>query len=374
MSRTSSRRLASVFAITAIAAASIAVIAAPAQAAGVTITKVSPLKIATATKDAVVTITGTGFDSATIGQVDLGTNCLNAVGTKTSLIVLSPTTIVAKTLGVLCVTPTAGVTPESIQLYAANGTTPVGSPFVGTATTGLFFIAPPNFGTDAPTTPSAYLNASQALNASPATAAGQGRKVVLSAAGGQTIRVNGTGYAKGLTATLGGKALTAITLDTAATPLYFTAKTSAMSPGAQTLVLTANGVSKSFSTQLTVTAQTSVTSVSPTSVAVNSGATVTINGTNFSTVNSENTVTICGVAATVTGTSTKTKITVTLPTLAGVGSAVNPAGLGTSGFEGPCAVTVANSNAVAVAAPGSTATAYLANTMSVGSVLTVLAY
>ncbi len=352
-----SRRLASVLTGTAVAAASFAVFSAPAHAASVTITKVTPKKVAATTAGASVVITGTGFDDATISQVDLNGAADCSGAGKVTYIVVSSTQIVAKTPTGGCAATGSTTTPETVKIWDAAGTPAVSAQFTGTASTGLFFVAPPVFTGDAAATPKAYLLNSEALaNAAPAASS---KQVTLNAAGGQIIKVNGSGYAKGLTASLGGKTLGSVTVDS--TGNFFTAKTSAIpDSGGSTLalVLTANGVSKSFTTQLVSKNTTSVTSVKPTSVAVGSGATLTISGTGFSTTAADDTVNVCGVAATVTGTPTKTKVTVTLPTVENVSP-----GLGAGNYEGVCQVTVQNTNGT---------TPYAANPQTATSVVAVV--
>jgi hypothetical protein len=344
----STRRFASVLACAAIAATGVAVIGTPASAvvgitaSSFTVTKVAPQKVASLTADLPVTITGTGFDPSNVTRVDLSVTaqaCLNV-----PFVVLSSTTIIAKTVAG-CATTVATSVGETIFVYQTytDQSNYVGRSFTGTSTTnGLFFIAAQAFPSDAAATPKAYLANSDALaNATPAAAS---KKVALSTAGGQTIKVVGSGYATGLTAKLGGKALTSLVI--AAGGGSFTAKTSAMTAGALSLELTANGVSKTFTTQLVAALTTSVTSVTPTSIAVGSAGTVTINGTNFGTVTGNITAKICNVTATVL-TATATKITVTLPTVENLA-----AGVGVGNYEGSCGVTVSVATAgVAVANP-----------------------
>jgi hypothetical protein len=348
MSRIRSRRLVAALAGGALVTAGVSVFGAPAYAAGVTITKVSPLKVAATTAGAAVTITGTGFDDATITQVDLngGTDCSGA--SKVTYIVVSSTTIVAKTPSGGCAVTGSTTTPETVKIWD-NATTPVVSAsFTGTPTTGLFFVAPQVFGTgntatptaDSATVPGAYVDSSAAV-ADPGS--GTSAKVVtLASAGGQTIRVNGYNYPTTITATLGGKALTGIKVATS--KAYFTAKVPAIADsGTSTLplVLTANGVSKSFFTQLKSKDTPLVSSVSPTSVAVNAGSTtVTINGSGFSTTPASNTVTICGVSAGTPSTATKNKLVVTMPTVAAATTAVTNSTLAADVWQGICQVKV----------------------------------
>lgn len=343
------RRLTAALSGTAIVAAGVTAFATPAMAAAPTITQIAPNKVAAATGNVTVTITGTNFDAAAIGEVDLGadtTNCNNA-GTgalKVSFVVVNSTTIVAKTPAAGCAATAGGYTGtgEAVDIYDNTATTRLRLVHftTGTTKTGLFFLPPPNLATDAAATPAVYLdNSAQLATAAPAA----GSKIVqVSSAGGQTVRVNaGTTYATGISATLGGKALSSVVV--VAGGAYFTAKTSAMADSAGAtvpLVLTYNGVSKSFTTQIVVKNTASVTSVSPKEVAVGSGATLTISGTGFSTTGSEDTVKVCGVTAAVTGTPTKTKLTVALPTVQNVATA-----LGTGNYEGTCNVTVQNTNA-----------------------------
>lgn len=293
---------------------------AAASTLGMTITAVAPKKVAALTANQVVTITGTNFDEGSIKKVELG-SC------DATYIVANATTLYAKTPNNTCGTVTASTTaPETVTITDVDDNTLA---FTGNATTGLFFVAPPGIATTDPV----YTD----LSANIPT-----KNKKLKVAGGQVVRINAASdytFAAGVTATLGGTPMTGIAVVGTGPGNYITGVAPAKPAGAVALVLSANGVSKSFSaatTGLSYWAPPTVATVSPSSGrAVASGGTgndIVLTGTGFSTTAASNTVTFCGKEATVktTPTPTATTMTVVLP---------DPE-LGTDIYEGLCPVRV----------------------------------
>lgn len=325
MSRFSIRRKVAVCTATfALAAGGSVAAAANAMAAastsGMTITAIAPKKIAALTANQVVTITGTNFDEGLIKQVDLGP--CNA-----TYIVANATTLYAKTPNATCGVVTAGTTtPETITITDTDDNTLT---FTGTATTGLFYVAPPAIAATDPSFTDLSANISPKVKK-------------LKVGGGQVVRIvaaSDYSFATGVTAALGGTPMTGVTVVGTGNGNYITAVAPAKAVGAVSLTLTANGVSKTFSaatTGLTYWAPPTVATVAPSAgravASGGTGADVVITGTGFSTTAASNSVTFCGQDATVktTPAPTATSLTVTVP---------DPA-LGTGIFEGLCPVKV----------------------------------
>ncbi len=287
---------------------------------GMSITSINPKKIAALSANQVVTITGVGFDESLIASVDLGV-CTDAV-----YVVGSATTLYVKTPDALCGVATGG-TAETITITDVDTNTLT---FTGTSLTGLFFVAPPAIasGPDPVFTD---------------LSANVDKYKKLKSTGGQTIRImadSGYQFAGTTTGTLGGVALASIAVGGGAVNgNYITATAPAHAAGPVSLVLTAAGVAKTFSsatTGIVYWTPPTVTTITPNSgkavAAAGSGGDVVIVGTGFSTTAASNTVTFCGAAGTVktVPTPTATSITVTVP---------DPA-LGLNIYEGLCPVRV----------------------------------
>ena len=288
---------------------------------GMTITSISPTKVAALTANETVTLTGTNFDSAVISSVSLG-GCANA-----TWIVVSPTSLITKTPNATCGVATSGTTPETITITDVDNNTLT---FTGTATTGLFFITPPTLASGN----EIYLDNSADIPTK--------TKKALST-GGQRVRINaGPTYTftTGVSATLGGTALTSIAIGGGnVAGNYLTGVTPARPAGSAALVVTANGVSKTYSsatTGFTYWAPPTLSALTPNygkAVAAGEvGANVVITGSGFSTVASENTVTFCGKTTTVKSTPAPTATSISV-------NAPDP-GLGTGVYEGNCPVVV----------------------------------
>lgn len=306
---------------------------AAASTYGMTITSIAPKKIAALTANQSVTLTGTNFDSAVISSVHLGP-CENS-----TWIVVNSTTLVVQTPNATCGVATPSTTvPETITITDVDSNTLA---FTGTATTGLFFIAPATLDSTNPI----YVDNSANL----ATKVKKARS-----GGGQLVRIVAAAdytFTAGVTATLGGSPITGIAIGGGNVPgNYITGTTPARPDGSTTLVVTANGVSKSVTsatTGFTYWSPPTLTAVTPNNgkaVATgDTGANVVLTGTGFSTVAAENTVTFCGKTATV-----KTSPAPTTTSLS-----VNPPdpAFGTGVYEGICPVVVTvGGNASAITA------------------------
>jgi hypothetical protein len=274
----------------------------------VAITSVSPHLVAATTLNQVITVTGTGFDEASISSVTIA-GCTTAP----TYIVASPTSLVLKT-AVDCAAGATGAALITITDTSSNTA-------VTTATTAktLSFVAPPTIKTE---TASVHPITTENTN-------GQAYADQVASAptkGGTVIRVTAgaTGFstttAFPLSASLGGVALTAVHLVgvNAAAGNYFTGVTGAhpAADAAPVLKITNNGVSKSFAFNATPAAGVhdfayagSSISVSPAFGPDNAvGSVLTITGTGFSTTAGNDTVTIGGVSCPVSGTPTATSI------------------------------------------------------------------
>lgn len=261
-------------------------------------------------------------------------------------------------------TQLAAKTPDD-ALDANDGCAPTASPTTGetiviTFTNGdtltktgsnLFFIAPP---------------AIAAVNTAPVVTENSykitdpdDRVRRLVASGGQTVRITASadfafsgGAAAGLAVSIGGKPLTEVkawnlagttqltgTAADADKGNTLTGKTATgMTTTSPTVVITQNGVSKTFSTTLTdITVVTApiITALSVTSAKAGVGTAVTVTGTNLAV---SSTAQVCGVTATVTTppTSAGTSMVITVP--AGIIDATP--GLGTGVFSGVCPVVI----------------------------------
>ncbi len=267
----------------------------------VSITGVSPHIVASGTKNQVITITGKGFDQNTMSGVVL--SGAGACTTDPDFIVVTPTTLVLKTVGTDCA---AGASTITITDASGTATNPAG------ATTALTFAAPPTLVTvDATHNAVVTDNTSALAFADQATTAPVAGGTVIRVIAGSTPFVNST--ATPLTASLGGVALTGIALGPSGA--YFTGKVGAHAAGAAALSITSGGVTKAFTAAETNNfsyAGSSVT-VTPTSGPSNGGTSLSVTGTGFT---ASSTVSVGGatcVSPVVTGTA---KIVCTVPKLA----------------------------------------------------------
>lgn len=347
MSLLTSRRRRRVAAVGAAAGlvAGAALVGSPAQALvpnyGVTITNVSPTKVAAGLANRVVIITGTNFDEDQITSIDLGTDpdCMGL----DSYVVTSSTSISVKT-------PGNGTNSSSTPGCAAAAAAAVninqtGSP-AGQVTkaAAITFVNPPGIAASNPisTENSANLGTSDQVK-------------TLTTAGGQIIRIKGDANTTfsgasgvGLSGTYGGKALTTVgflnpdgtaqaTTASGSAGNYWIAKTgTSLSASSNTLSITMNSVSKTFSstdTGLTLAAVPTITSLDVTSGKAATATTVKITGTGYDTTAANWKATFCGVQATVTA-STATTLTVTTPTGVGNGNG----GFASNVYAGACPV------------------------------------
>lgn len=311
----------------------------PAQAVvnyGVTITTVTPAKIAAGLANRVVIINGTNFDEDQILSIDLGADpdCQEL----TSYVVTSSTSISVKT-------PGEGDNPGAGCSAGAAAAVNINQTEAGEATkaAAITFVDPPTI---------AAANPISTENSAALDAANRVTKV--STTGGQNIRIKaGTGTAfsgvagAGLSGTFGGKPLTTVgflapDLSAQATSAagtngnYWIAKTgTGLSTASNTLTITLNGVSKTFSaadTGLTIAAIPTITSLDVTSGKAKSATAVKITGTNFTTTPADWRVTFCGEAVTPSA-STATQLTVNAPATIG-----DEVGFADDVWEGVCPV------------------------------------
>jgi hypothetical protein len=100
--------------------------------------------------------------------------------------------------------------------------------------------------------------------------------------GGTVVTMNGSNFVSGMTATIGGTAMTAVTYVSAT---QIRATTPAGTAGAKTIVVTSGSQSATLANAFTYTAPATpgptLTSVSPTSGPIQGGNTITMTGTNF---------------------------------------------------------------------------------------------
>jgi hypothetical protein len=319
-------------------------------------------KLAAGTSKQVVilTVSGTGatpLSEDNVVSVDLGATCTGLTG----YVVTSPTTLSVKTPSSPVGCPAAGA--ENVSINFSDNTSL-------TKTGGITFVPPP---------------AVETLSNKPIVAENSAGQITAQqnqrfwSTGGQVVRVKADpAFAfdprttAGLKANLGGKDGTEIKVyaNTAASGLaqhdqmtagatteaqvvaqvgnYMTFKTAAaMDPTNDVLILTQNGVSKSFlktATGAEVATGEMVTSVAPESGKSSGGTTIVITGTGFSKTNADYgtnvNVTVCGVNATFPATavnSAGTQITAIVPTV----SNASP-GLGSTVYGGVCPVRIVN--------------------------------
>jgi hypothetical protein len=311
-------RIAAGVALTAVAASTVLISTGLANAVTsttVAITSVSPHIVASGSANQVIIVTGKGFDQSTITSVAIsGTG---ACTTSPDFIVVSATSLALKTVGTDCAAGASTITITDASGTATN---------TGVTAAALSFAAPPTLATvDASHNAVVTDNTSALAFADQALTAPIGGGTVIRVIAGATPFVTSTGTP--LTASLGGVALTTITLG--AGGAYFTGKVGAHAAGAAVLSVTSGGVTKSFTAAQTnnFSYAGSTITVTPASGPANGGGTLTIAGTGFvagATVK-------VGATTCATPVVTATKITCTIPKLAAGSS------------DGPEAVVVTNS-------------------------------
>jgi hypothetical protein len=321
MSSKLTRRAAGAAAVIAAAGITALGLQAPAFATTPAITAAKPTKVAANSAGTKVEFTATNLSAQTIRHVDLG-GCQDVPFVVTGATKLTAWTTTHDVSG-SAVDGCGGAnatTGATVKVYNSTVYTNGAGDWTfqsDDVKKGLFFVDGPAIKTyDGTTTPkvyNAYVENSAYLAA---------KTTALSAAGGQTIKVDakdasGNPFVKGVTAKLGGKALTGIKL--AEDGSYFTAVTPAHAAEASDLdlVITQNSVSSTFNqaaTKLTyVAALPVVKTVTPNAVPAwgtsHELGTVTIAGTGLG--GNTSTVTVCGAAATVDTKSTATKLILT---------------------------------------------------------------
>jgi hypothetical protein len=364
-----SRLAASASAATLVVGATLAVTATPAFAADMTITTVSPAKVAAATANRVILINGTNFDEDSIASITVGGDADCAA--LTSYVVTSPTQISLKTPGngtntasVPGCAASSGGTAESITITPTSS----GGATV-TKASAVTFVTPPTIDVLAN-------NPVISDNSSLLAAADQVKD--FTTAGGQLLRIKSGGdflfdgrTAAGLTGTYGGKALTTVgfqnsdgtTLAATAAPTgsynYWLARTGTALTAATdpTLAITQNTVGKNFATAATgttISASPTVTSLDVTSGKTGAATTFKITGTGFSTTAGDLTVKVCGRTADISGSPTLTSITAVTPN-ANSSTATDLTALKTAigGTAGVCPVTVTKGGVTSPVTSGS---------------------
>jgi hypothetical protein len=336
---------------------------------GQTLTAVAPSKVAALTLNQVVTLTGTNFDESQIASIDLGT-CTGL----TTYVVASTTSIVVKTPNTCAAS--AGGTAETVTINEPANAGAL------TKATALTFVTAPALALLANfpiiTENSAALTVPKVvLNPTGASTTGLQRIRVTALAGGYEFDARA---ASGVTATIGGRALTALTVynvdgtlqstttgpPTGDTGNYFVATlpTALTTASSLTLYVTSLGVTRSFAAAVTGIswwAGPIVTSLDVTSGKAKGGTTVKITGTGFvpdPTPTSPPTkydgtiadVTFCGITVTA---AKVTAATATLITLTTPDASVASPGLGTTVFEGACPVRVSAGANTSPISPGS---------------------
>ncbi|WP_305782338.1 IPT/TIG domain-containing protein [Symbioplanes lichenis] len=327
-----------------------------------TITTVTPSKVAAGQANRVILINGTNFDEDQITGITLGSDpdCANlqsyVVTSATQISVKTPAAVPAAsnpaTAAPGCVATTGAAEDVTVLQVDASGAT--GSVTKSAAVT---FVPPPSL-TALVTTAGSEAYPAYTENSAELTDATK-RVRDLTTAGGQAIRIKASGdfafsgaTSAGLSGTLGGKPLTTVGFLTplgatqAATAAgdagnYWIARTgTALTASATpTLSITQGTVTRNFVVAdhgLTIVATPVVTSLDVNSGKVNAATTVKITGTGFSGTPADLSVTFCGVAAPTPTASTLTSITVTTPTTV---SGTAGTGLGTA-TAGVCPVVV----------------------------------
>ena len=304
-----------------VAGAGLIVPAAPAHAAAMTISSVTPLKVAAGTADQVLVVTGTNCSADLIGAVRVG--AASACAWITDHIVTSASRLTFKTPAGGCAASPGGVA-EAVTILAADGVTAL-----ATRLAAVTFVPPPAIAAveDKPV----YAENSSLLDL-------EDRITALDAAGNQVVRIKaGPDFAfdgrtpAALTGSLNGRPLTSVGFrgpdgttvqGTNAAPAgpgnYWLARTTAPLGASvvPALVVTQHTVSRTFAS--TATGVTSVTTPYVGSLDVRSGKTgaataVRLTGSAFGTLPAELAVTMCGLPAPFVGTPTANSITVRTP-------------------------------------------------------------
>ncbi|GAA1031000.1 hypothetical protein GCM10009557_24910 [Virgisporangium ochraceum] len=356
-------RLAVGAAIAAVVSAVALVPASPASAAtaltgNIVVSSPTTGKVAANTPKQVILLTltlpaGTTLSEENIKTVSLGaTRCTDMEW----YIVTGTTQIAAKTPDDAddandgCAPTASTTTGETIVITFANDDT------LTKTGSNLFFITPPDI---------AGVSAAPVVtdNSSKIPAADDKVKRLL-ASGGQTVRITASndfafsgGTGAGLAVTIGGKALTEVKAWNKAGTTALTAaagdadkgntltgKTASGMTASATpsVIITQNGVSKTFSstaTGITIVSAPVITALSVTSVKAGVETNVTVTGTGFATTA---TAKVCGVTANVATppTSAGTSMVITIPA---TGIIDDAGGLGADVFSGVCKVVVSNS-------------------------------
>jgi hypothetical protein len=343
-----------------LAGAAIAPMQAVAATGTLAVTTPSNFKLAADTAKQVIILTVSGTNATKLSEDnvkdvtlhDTDTDCQNL----DTYVVTSPTTVTIKTPTGGCSVSLTG--PEDVVIEFTDTTTL-------TKTDGLTFVPPPAVKAASGTVQPVSTEYSADLTYA------QIKKRFLST-GGQTVRVLADAtYAfdprstAGLKVNLGGKDGTEVKVFTvagAALPStsteaqvtaevgnFLTFKTaSGMDTATDTLVITQNGVSKSFTGapvgSFDVVAGPVITAISPGFGKPNGGTTVTITATGLDktlTAGTDTKVFFCGIEGTGAAFNTAgTALTVTTPN---VTNSVN--GLGTGNYAGTCPVTITLPNA-----------------------------
>jgi hypothetical protein len=358
------RLTASASAAALLTGAALIVQAAPAFAATMTISAVSPVKVGAGLAGKAVVITGTNFDDELIGSVSLGgdTNCAKLE----NFIVTSTTQISLKTPANGCAASNGG-NAEAATIYGLDGST-----VLATKAAVLTFVPAPSLAdvADKPviTDNSSLLDVADRVRA-------------LTTTGGQVLRIKaGADFAfdgrsaAALSGTLNGKALTTVGFlaadGTTAQPVnsapastgnYWLARTAAPMTATATpnLVILQNTVSRTFAstaTDLSIVATPTVTGLDVTSGKTGAATKVRIIGTAFSATPSELTVTMCGLPAPIVGATSVNSISVQAPNpAASPATAVSDLVTALGGNAGVCPVVVTRSG---VSSPVTSVTAF----------------
>ncbi len=272
-----------------------------------TITKTSVHRLPALTANQVITVTGTGFDEDLISSVGIG-GCTS----DPTYVVSSPTTLLVKTAAD-CAVGTAKV----ITVTDTSSNTAVSNPAAAGGAMTLDFVAAPTIKKASDTVkPVVTENSAGSAFAKQVTTAVTKGGTVIRVFSGSTPFTTSTAYP--LSASLGGVALTGVTMPTGGA--YFTGTVGAhAADAAPVLKITNNGVTKSFGYGAGGTAAVDGThdfqyagtgiSVSPTSGPLSGGGKLTITGSGFG---STTTVKVDGADCPKSGTPTATTVVCTL--------------------------------------------------------------
>jgi hypothetical protein len=319
-----------VAAATAAAAAGVLVLGPSAGAATstlFTVTKLSAHRLPALTANQVITLTGTGFDEDLISSVSI-----NGCTTDPTYVVQSDTSLVLKTANNCATTSTGAITITDISsdTYVTNPS------LTGGALALTFVGAPTILAADATHRPVVTENSQGVAYADQVTSGPTTGGTTIRVYSGSTAFVTSATYP--LAATLGGVALTGVTMHTGGD--YFTGVVGVhAADAAPVLKVTSNGVSKSFPYGAGGASATAGThefqykgtgiSVAPASGAINGGTVISITGAGFT---ASTTAAVGGTNCPVSGTPTATlfKCTVPATTTAGPVNVVTTTGSVTS--------------------------------------------